>query len=316
LTSLAPISALTRLKVLDVSDNQLTSLSVIEGYSALAKSKMTTLYVGGNRLTALPNFAGFTALQKLYAADNKITSLAPLSGALPKLAQADFANNQISSISAIAGHPLVLWLDLSGNQLTDVSALSGLSMMMSLDVNDNQIADLSSLSGLASLTSINARNQHPVLAAYPTTATPLVLKDNTGADATLGTLPSGISVDAGALTAATEGSYAVPFASGSYDTTGIEFSGTLTVNAAYNTFTTQTPTITGTPKVDSTLTAHTGTWSPEPTFAFQWNADGVAISGATSSTFVPTGAEVGKAITVTVTGTKEVGRASCRERVS
>ncbi len=73
--------------------------------------------------------------------------------------------------------------------------------------------------------------------------------------------------------------------------------------AVQGVLTSGTPTISGTPTVGQTLTASPGTWSPTPGFTYQWSAGGTAISGATSSTFVPTAAQVGKTITVTVTGT-------------
>src|SRR5690606_36453529 len=67
-----------------------------------------------------------------------------------------------------------------------------------------------------------------------------------------------------------------------------------------------TPTISGTAQEGATLTAVTGTWGPAPvSLSYQWRADGAAISGATASTFTPTAAQVGKAITVVVTGSKD-----------
>ncbi|MGC4174605.1 5'-nucleotidase C-terminal domain-containing protein [Demequina sp.] len=71
------------------------------------------------------------------------------------------------------------------------------------------------------------------------------------------------------------------------------------------TITTATPTIAGTAKVGSTLTAKAGMWQPSGVrFAYQWFANGVAIAGATGSTFVPTSAQYGKQVTVEVTGFK------------
>ena len=66
-----------------------------------------------------------------------------------------------------------------------------------------------------------------------------------------------------------------------------------------------TPTITGTAKVGATLTANPGAWGPAPVaYAYQWKADGTALSGATASTYKPSSATLGKRITVTVTGSK------------
>lgn len=67
---------------------------------------------------------------------------------------------------------------------------------------------------------------------------------------------------------------------------------------------TPVPTITGTAKVGSQLTAVAGTWDADTTLAYQWYADGVAIDGAISSDFTPGTSRVGAEITVAVTGTK------------
>jgi surface antigen len=64
---------------------------------------------------------------------------------------------------------------------------------------------------------------------------------------------------------------------------------------------TSDPSVTGTPKVGVPLTADPGGWSPEPTISWQWTADGVPVPGATSETFVPSPAEVGKHLAVEVT---------------
>ncbi|MCJ1705922.1 hypothetical protein [Rathayibacter sp. VKM Ac-2926] len=66
-----------------------------------------------------------------------------------------------------------------------------------------------------------------------------------------------------------------------------------------------TPTITGTATVGQKLTAVAGTWSPAPvTLAYQWKRAGVAITGATASTYTLVAADSGAAVTVSVIGTK------------
>jgi len=63
-----------------------------------------------------------------------------------------------------------------------------------------------------------------------------------------------------------------------------------------------TPSVSGTPRTGGLLTANTGSWSSGTSFSYQWYADGVAVSGATGKTFVPSSAQVGKFVSVRVTG--------------
>lgn len=59
----------------------------------------------------------------------------------------------------------------------------------------------------------------------------------------------------------------------------------------------------GTPVFNDTLSVSTGTWSPTPnTHSYQWKRDGSVISGATSPTYKLVTADVGKSITVDVSG--------------
>ncbi|WP_406061049.1 hypothetical protein OG462_25495 [Streptomyces sp. NBC_01077] len=65
---------------------------------------------------------------------------------------------------------------------------------------------------------------------------------------------------------------------------------------------TRAPYVTGTVKVGRTLSLNRGTWTPAPTsYAYQWYANGRAISGATKTWFTPTKAQRGTRITVKVT---------------
>jgi len=65
---------------------------------------------------------------------------------------------------------------------------------------------------------------------------------------------------------------------------------------------TTAPRIAGSARVGETLTARVGTWSSGTSFSYAWFADGKRISGATGSTYRPGAAQVGKRITVAVTG--------------
>lgn len=72
------------------------------------------------------------------------------------------------------------------------------------------------------------------------------------------------------------------------------------------------PVIQGDPTVGVQITAATGAWSgnPAPTITWQWLADDLPISGATSLTFTPTAEEEGAVLTLRETATNSVGSAS------
>lgn len=61
------------------------------------------------------------------------------------------------------------------------------------------------------------------------------------------------------------------------------------------------PGILGVRGLGRTLTVIPGTWFQSPVLTYQWFADGVAIAGATGSSFVETASEAGKTITVVET---------------
>lgn len=72
------------------------------------------------------------------------------------------------------------------------------------------------------------------------------------------------------------------------------------------------PAISGTPYNGQYLSCSTGTWTDMDagTYAYQWKADGVNIGGATASTFLLTGTQVGAVVTCAVTATNAAGNAT------
>jgi hypothetical protein len=90
-----------------------------------------------------------------------------------------------------------------------------------------------------------------------------------------------------------------------------------TVASAAAPVNTAPPTISGTPKVGSTLTANEGTWTNSPTsFTYRWQrcaSDGRScgdITAGTAKTYVPTTGDTGHALRVVVTAVNSDGRNS------
>lgn len=71
------------------------------------------------------------------------------------------------------------------------------------------------------------------------------------------------------------------------------------------------PAITGTAQVNNVLTSSAGTFTGDATIVrtYQWFVGGVAKAGANASTYVPQTADIGKVVTVRVTGTNNAGSA-------
>ena len=71
-------------------------------------------------------------------------------------------------------------------------------------------------------------------------------------------------------------------------------------------FTLTVPTIAGISRVDETLTALPGQWTPTPdAFNYQWMRNGVPIAGATEEKYALTAADLGRSVAVVVSGAKE-----------
>lgn len=75
------------------------------------------------------------------------------------------------------------------------------------------------------------------------------------------------------------------------------------VSSAPN-ITSAAPTVAGSAQVGSTLVATPGAWTAGASFTYQWLRDGSVISGASAKTYKATTADIGKKISVKVTGSK------------
>ena len=78
-----------------------------------------------------------------------------------------------------------------------------------------------------------------------------------------------------------------------------------TAFVAYGKITGKTPSVSGTSRSGKTVTASVGTWSPSGlTFSYTWLRNGKAISGATARSYVLTGSDYKKKISVRVKGSQ------------
>lgn len=79
--------------------------------------------------------------------------------------------------------------------------------------------------------------------------------------------------------------------------------------------TTSAPTLAGTVKLGSVLTAQPGAWTSGTAFTYQWLRDGVPITGATRASYTVGAADVTKSVAVRVSGTKAGYAAATRASI-
>ncbi|GAA1962065.1 hypothetical protein GCM10009776_25900 [Microbacterium deminutum] len=175
-------------------------------------------------------------------------------------------------------------------------------------------------SGFATVSLTSANTTKTMLAATPTIAgaakvgSTLTAKPGTWTVGTAftyawlrdGTAITGATASAYKLTASDKGKQiSVKVTGRKSGVTTVSRTSAKTAVVAAGTLTTATPTVSGTKRVGYTLTAVPGTWGPSPvTLTFQWYRNGAAISNATASTYKLVSADIGKTMTVKVTGSK------------
>jgi hypothetical protein len=330
------VSSLTNLKSLScwrlgISSLDVSSLRNLEALYCDENSKITSLDV-----------SGLTKLRDLFCRDNNISSL-DLTG-LANLQDLRCENNNMSTLklSAMPG----LWYFSCFNNNISTLDVSGLTNLSSLHCQNNNISTLD-VSGLTNLSSLHCQNNKLSALYLPSvtlmsiycygnrltsldlSAIPQITFRNTSAQTpTINKIGNGTSYTNNVFMdpATVFDSSAITYSNGmliSTDKTvasttftsptgysGIDLSGTITF--VYKETLDGRVAITGTAKSGETLKADTSGLKTTPVsdlgdISYQWYRGGVAIPSASAQTYKVVDADVGKAITVTVSTANCVG---------
>lgn len=174
------IGNLTKLETLNLDNTKVSDLSVLKNFSVLDTLHMSflkeldastislpttvrSLYCNSDKLTSLDFVSGSESLANIYATNNEISDLTPLSKFkvniihlsankitdlsplnVNAISDLDVSTNMITDISCLKGIP-AFQLDLGYNQITDISALTENYSIGMVDLNNNQITDISPL---------------------------------------------------------------------------------------------------------------------------------------------------------------------------
>lgn len=152
LTNVEPLGGLASLRILDLSDNSISSINGLVTLSALDE-----LYLEHNALTSIPVLRGFEALRILDLSYNALTYVGGVS-ACPTLERLNVSHNRLTSVTPVSALTELVWFNASFNSVTDVTMLAPCKKLQSFLMTDNKLDDVSFLSGCADVEEINIDN--------------------------------------------------------------------------------------------------------------------------------------------------------------
>ncbi|PFG17351.1 hypothetical protein ATK74_1918 [Propionicimonas paludicola] len=193
-------------------------------------------------------------------------------------------------------------LDCKDKGIADLTGIEALTGLTSLDISGNKVTDLAALEQIDSLplSGLAASGQEVDWRIKVGTYNDLPINPWFDGDVFGAKWTKGLTRKVPWLFKADKaGQYAIIAGAQDYD-----FDIYFTVTAyTIKSFSAPTPKITGTVAVGKTLTAKPGTWKPSTAvLSYQWFRSGKAISGATAQTYTLTKSDLGKKMTVKVTG--------------
>lgn len=158
------LGSLTKLESVDLSDNNITTISVLSNLPELkyvflthnniddispltSLTKLLVADVSQNSITELPDFSKATMLESLYLAKNKISDLSSIH-TMPNIITLDISYNLVTNAKNIGMLTMLETLVISNNNITNFDFLSGLTALCSLDVSNTSIVNTTPLADL------------------------------------------------------------------------------------------------------------------------------------------------------------------------
>ncbi len=193
-----------RLKMLDLTDNNFTSLDSVFA-EGVRYGSLREVYLSKNKLTNINALQRAPMMTYLSLSENGLTTDGITAIAnYPYLLYLSLANNEIDSVSSLTGLKYLKELRLQGNNLTsvndlrrlvnleilyighnniqDIGFLNSLAKLSVLYANDNRITQIDNLTALNKLEAINVSNNSiaslSVLRNYKTTLTEIYAENN------------------------------------------------------------------------------------------------------------------------------------------
>jgi internalin A len=127
----------------------------ISDTSSLANlTKLKQLNISNNQITEIKGLDSLISLQQLDISNNQITEIKGLNR-LARLQQLNISNNQITEIKGLDRLVSLQQLNISNNQITEIKGLDNLLKLQQLNVSNNQVVEIKQQNGLPNLRKFN-----------------------------------------------------------------------------------------------------------------------------------------------------------------
>ena len=149
LSSIAPLSSLNNLRILDLSDNSIGDIQPIAGIASLDE-----LYLGHNGIISLPSLAALTNLRILDLSFNALDSISRLSDCAA-LTRLNVSNNKLVSVKPAGTLANLVFFNASSNQVRNADALEACTALEVFRMSSNKLTDVDFLASIGTLVEIN-----------------------------------------------------------------------------------------------------------------------------------------------------------------
>lgn len=149
LSNISPFAALSKLSVLDLSDNSISDIAALSGCEKLSEVNLET-----NAVSTLSSLSGLGELVSLNVSGNAVDSLEPIA-ACTKLETLRADDNALVDVQALKNMTALRVLSLSGNSISDAAALSACTKLEELNLSDNAIVSVDVIAQMQELKVLN-----------------------------------------------------------------------------------------------------------------------------------------------------------------
>ena len=149
ISNLSPLSSMNGLRVLDLSENSISTVIPLVDLSSLDE-----LYLGHNALTGIPILRGLKSLRVLDLSYNALEHISGLS-TCTALERLNVSHNRLTALTAVSALKELVWLNASNNSLTDTTPLTPCTKLEGLIITDNKLTDVDFLSNCPNIQEVN-----------------------------------------------------------------------------------------------------------------------------------------------------------------